>query len=87
MVLRALVDRNHEVLAEVISGDSRIDELQIEIDDRCLTLIALHQPVAVDLRTITSVLKINADLERVGDFAVKEARDVRHLSPCRLRVF
>ena len=70
VVLRALIDRNHELLAEVISGDSRIDELQIDIDDRCLTLIALHQPVAVDLRTIVSVLKINADLERVGDFAV-----------------
>ena len=70
VVLRALVDRNHEVLADVISGDSRINELQMEIDDRCLTLIALHQPVAVDLRTIVSVLKINADLERVGDFAV-----------------
>ena len=70
VVLGALVDRNHELLDEVISGDSRINELQIELDDRCLTLLALHQPVAVDLRTIVSVLKINADLERVGDFAV-----------------
>jgi len=68
--VRALVDRNHELLAEVIAGDARIDELQMEIDDRCFTLLALYQPVAVDLRTIVSVLKINADLERVGDFAV-----------------
>ena len=69
-VLRALVDRNADSLAEVIAGDSEIDELQIEIDNSCFTLIALYQPVAVDLRTIVSVLKINADLERVGDIAV-----------------
>ena len=70
IAVRALVDRNHESLADVITGDSRIDDLQIEIDDRCFTLIALHHPVAIDLRTIVSALKINADLERVGDFAV-----------------
>jgi phosphate transport system protein len=68
--LRALVDRNHELLADVIAGDSRIDDLQIEIDNRCFTLIALYQPVAIDLRTVVSALKINTDLERVGDFAV-----------------
>lgn len=59
--MRALVDRQHDVLADVTSGDSRIDELQIEIDDRCFKLIALYQPVAVDLRTIVSALKINDD--------------------------
>jgi phosphate transport system protein len=69
-VLRALVDRDRNTLAEVIAGDSEIDELQIEIDNSCFTLIALYQPVAVDLRTIVSVFKINADLERVGDIAV-----------------
>jgi phosphate transport system protein len=70
VALRALVARDQESLVDVISGDSRISELQIEIDHRCLTLLALNQPVAVDLRTIVSVLKINADLERVGDLAV-----------------
>ncbi len=70
VALRALIDRNHVVLADVVSGDSRIDELQIEIDDRCFTLLALYQPVAVDLRTIVSALKINDDLERVGDLVV-----------------
>ena len=69
-VLRALVDRNADLLAEVIAGDSEIDALQIEIDNSCFTLFALYQPVAIDLRTIVSVLKINADLERVGDIAV-----------------
>lgn len=68
--MRALVDRNDELLADVIAGDSRIDDLQIEIDSRCFTLIALYQPVAIDLRTVVSALKINTDLERVGDFAV-----------------
>jgi phosphate transport system protein len=70
LAVRALVDRNHARLADVISGDARINELQMEIDDRCFTLLALYQPVAVDLRTIVSALKINADLERVGDIAV-----------------
>jgi phosphate transport system protein len=70
MAMRALVDRDHASLVDVIAGDSRIDELQIEIDDRCFRLLALYQPVAVDLRTVVSAIKINADLERVGDFAV-----------------
>jgi len=70
LAVRALVDRDHDGLADVIAGDARIDELQVEIDDRCFKLIALYQPVAVDLRTIVSSLKINGDLERVGDLAV-----------------
>ena len=73
MVMRALVDRNSGWLQDVITGDSRIDDLQIDIDDRCFTLLALHQPVAIDLRTVVSALKISADLERVGDLAVNIA--------------
>jgi phosphate transport system protein len=71
--VRGLVERDHELLVEVIGGDSRIDDLQMEIDRRCFTLVALYQPVAIDLRTVVSALKINADLERVGDFAVNIA--------------
>jgi phosphate transport system protein len=70
VAMRGLVERDQDALADVIAGDARIDELQIEIDERCFTLLALHQPVAVDLRTVLSALKINADLERVGDLAV-----------------
>src|SRR5262245_38356181 len=70
MAVRALVDRDQATLTSVIAGDARIDTLEVEIDARCFTLIALHQPVAIDLRTVVSVLKISADLERVGDFAV-----------------
>jgi phosphate transport system protein len=58
------------LLTDVIAGDTRVDRLQIEIDERCFTLLALYQPVAVDLRFIVSAIKINADLERVGDLAV-----------------
>jgi phosphate transport system protein len=70
LAVRGLVERDDRTLADVIAGDSRIDSLQMEIDDRCFKLIALYQPVAVDLRTIVSSLKINGDLERVGDLAV-----------------
>ena len=70
VAVRALVDRDNESLAAVIAGDSRIDDLQVDIDHRCFTLMALHHPVATDLRTAVSALKISADLERVGDFAV-----------------
>jgi phosphate transport system protein len=70
VAVRALVDRNHEELADLVAGDSRINDLQIEIDNRCFTLLALYQPVASDLRTVVSALKINADVERIGDLAV-----------------
>jgi phosphate transport system protein len=70
VALQALVERNDELIEDVISGDSRINELQIVVDERCFTMLALYQPVAVDLRTIVSALRINADLERVGDLAV-----------------
>jgi phosphate transport system protein len=74
LAVQSLVERNDDSLAAVIGGDSRIDDLQMEIDNRCFTLIALYQPVAVDLRTVVSALKINTDLERVGDLAVKIAK-------------
>ena len=74
LAVQSLVERNDDSLAAVIGGDSRIDDLQMEIDNRCFTLIALYQPVADDLRTVVSALKINTDLERVGDLAVKIAK-------------
>jgi phosphate transport system protein len=77
LAVQSLVERNDDSLAGVIGGDARIDELQIEIDNRCFTLIALYQPVAIDLRTVVSALKINTDLERVGDLAVKIAKVAR----------
>ena len=68
-----LVDRDPAALARVLVGDEAINRLHIEVDERCFRLLALHQPVAVDLRDIVSAVKINADLERVGDLAVNIA--------------
>jgi len=77
VALQALVERNDELIEDVISGDSRINELQIVVDDRCFTMLALYQPVAIDLRTIVSALRISADLERVGDLAVNIGETAR----------
>jgi len=71
--LHGLVDRDAPSVARVLTGDEAINRLHIEVDERCFRLLALHQPVAVDLREIVSAVKINADLERVGDLAVNIA--------------
>ena len=60
----------------MLDGDRPINQLHIEIDNRCFTLLALHQPMAVDLRAIVAAVKINTDLERVGDLAVNIAEAV-----------
>ncbi len=73
MAVRALVERDMNALETVLVSDEAINRLHIEIDDRCLKLLALHQPVAVDLRAIVSAVKINTDLERVGDLAINIA--------------
>lgn len=57
----------------VIDGDIEMDNMEIEIEEDCLKILALHQPVAIDLRFIVAVLKINSDLERIGDLAVNIA--------------
>ena len=75
--VRGLVERDLEVVERVLTGDAAINQLHIEIDDRCFKLLALHQPMAVDLRSIVSAVKINTDLERVGDLAVNIAEAVR----------
>ncbi len=68
--VRSLVDRDRPGIDAAIRGDEPINALHIEIDSRCFTLLALHQPMASDLRTIVAAVKINTDLERVGDLAV-----------------
>jgi phosphate transport system protein len=73
MAARAIVNRSRDQLDSVLTGDEAINRLHIEIDDRCLKLLALHQPMAVDLRAIVSTVKINTDLERVGDLAINIA--------------
>jgi phosphate transport system protein len=76
LAVRAMVDRDHELVERVLTSDGAINLLHIEIDDRCFKLLALHQPMAVDLRAIVSAVKINTDLERVGDLAVNIAEAV-----------
>ena len=71
--IQALVERNQAMAGEVISSDDAINMAEIKIDDFCLKLLALHQPAAIDLRFITSAMKINNDLERMGDQAVNIA--------------
>lgn len=77
MAVRSLVDRDRLMVERVLGGDGVINQLHIEIDDRCFKLLALHQPMAADLRAIVSATKINSDLERVGDLAVNIAEAVR----------
>ena len=69
----ALVRRDPALVVQVLDGDGPINQFHIEIDSRCVKLLALHQPMAVDLRVILSAVKINTDLERVGDLAINIA--------------
>ena len=76
----ALVSRRVSVAEQVLAGDARIDARELEIDDDCLKILALHQPVASDLRQVTASMKINNDLERIGDLAVNIAERALDLS-------
>ncbi len=69
----ALVDRNNQLAGTVIENDHKINTLDSEIDEECIRLIALMQPMASDLRFITTAMKITTDLERMGDMAVNIA--------------
>ena len=73
MAVKGLVERDHVLIEPVRVGDGPLNDLHIEIDNRCFTLLALFQPMAADLRTIVAAVKINTDLERVGDLAVNIA--------------
>ena len=76
-IVQALVERNPATVDRVLGGDGPINQLHIEIDSRCFKLLALYQPMAVDLRAIVSAVKINTDLERVGDLAINIAEAVK----------
>lgn len=69
----SLVERREELARRVLSNEDRINHLQIEVDERAIRLLALQQPMAKDLRFITAAIKINTDLERMGDLAVNIA--------------
>ena len=78
--VRALLDRQPEAAAQVIAADEQLDELEVTIDAIAISLLALQQPMARDLRLIAVAMKISSDLERVGDHAVNIAETVRWLA-------
>jgi phosphate transport system protein len=71
--VQGLVTRDPALFEKVLLGDEPVNQLHIEVDRRCFRLLALHQPMATDLRAIVAAVKINTDLERVGDLAVNIA--------------
>jgi phosphate transport system protein len=77
---QALLDRNNQLCAEVIEGDNQVDQMEIEIDEACHLILGTKQPTAVDLRFLVAVMKINSDLERIGDSAVNIAQSVEQLN-------
>ena len=78
--IRALQERDFVLAREVIAGDTRIDREENHLDDECLKILALHQPVAGDLRRIAVAMMINIDLERMGDLAEEIAERALHLA-------
>ncbi|MFU8780369.1 MAG: phosphate signaling complex protein PhoU [Kiritimatiellia bacterium] len=78
--LRALEQQDEILARQVIEDDNAIDQMEVRIEEEGLKILALHQPVAVDLRRIVAILKINNDLERIGDYAVNIAKRQLELS-------
>lgn len=80
LAVKAIDNRDAALADRVINTDNDIDQAEVDLEEDCLKVLALHQPVAIDLRFIIAVLKINSDLERIGDLAVNIAERVQSLS-------
>jgi len=80
MSVQSLEQRDFKLATKVIESDFDIDKMEVEVEEDCLKAVALHQPVAIDLRFIVALLKINNDLERIGDLAVNIAERAAFLS-------
>lgn len=80
MVTEAIKENNSDIAEDVIRLDYEIDESEVEVEEECLKILALHQPVAIDLRFLIAVIKINNDLERIGDQAVNIAQRVKSIA-------
>jgi len=78
--VKSVENMDLELARSVVQKDFEIDELEVEVEEDCLKILALYQPVAVDLRFLVAVIKINNELERIGDFAVSLADKVESLS-------
>ncbi|NQT23767.1 phosphate signaling complex protein PhoU [candidate division KSB1 bacterium] len=80
LAMQSLEDRDEAAAQKVMESDQNIDDMEVDLEEECLKLLALHQPVAADLRFIIAVLKINNDLERIGDLAVNIAERSQYLA-------
>jgi phosphate transport system protein len=78
--IAAVIKHDAALARQVAEGEEEIDEMEVDVEEECLKILALHQPVAVDLRFVVSVLKINNDLERMGDIAVNIASRAAYLA-------
>ncbi len=78
--ITALINRDTTLAQRVTANDVEIDRMEVEVEEECLKILALYQPVAADLRLVVSVLKINNDLERIGDLAKNIAKRVSQLA-------
>jgi len=81
--VRAVTERDSGLARNVIEFDPKIDLMEVELEEECLKALALHQPVAHDLRFIITVLKVNNDLERIGDLAANIAEQAAFLAASR----
>ncbi|MCZ6729066.1 MAG: phosphate signaling complex protein PhoU [SAR324 cluster bacterium] len=80
MAVKSLKTRDMVLGEKIIQADQMIDKREVDLEEECLKILALHQPVAIDLRFVIAVLKINNDLERIGDLAVNIAEQAVFLS-------
>ena len=78
--ITALINRDVHLAQRVVSSDEEIDRMEVEVEEECLKILALYQPVAADLRFVVAALKINNDLERMGDLARNIAKRVAQLT-------
>jgi phosphate transport system protein len=80
LAIKAIESRDSDLAARIIQSDYEIDETEVEVEEECLKILALYQPVAIDLRFIVAVIKINNDLERIGDEAVNIAERIQSIA-------
>ncbi len=80
MAIKAMEMRDGKLAKKVIEADHEIDQIEVDIEEECLKILALYQPVAIDLRFIIAVIKINNDLDRIGDLAVNIAERAAFLA-------
>ena len=85
LAVKAVADRDSELARQIIEVDNEIDNMEVMVEEECLKILALHQPVAIDLRFIIAVLKINNDLERIGDLAANIAKRTTSLAQWETR--